>query len=88
MNELLNTPGPSNPSNPSKEPTVDEFDVETVAQPESNIRILKGPDGKLNGQQRRAWTKAANEYQNIVNWPLMDSVEIEKNMKLGKAHLQ
>ena len=88
--ELLNEiPAQSNPSaEPSAEPSVSEFNIDEIDQPESNVRILKAPDGKLNGHQRRAWTKAANQYVNIMNWPLMTPEEIHENMKKGKAHLE
>ena len=86
LNQLLNDiPAPSNPS---AEPSEDEFNIENIDQPESNVRILKAPDGKLNGHQRRAWTKAASQYVNIMNWPLMTPEEIHENMEKGKAHLE
>ena len=69
-------------------PPEDEFNIDNIQQPEDNIKILKPPPGKLTGQQKRAWTKACQEYRNIVNWSPMTQVEIDENMKIGKAHLK
>ena len=89
IDELLNgIPDPSNPGPSNSQPAADEFNIDDIDQPESNVRILKPPDGKLNGHQRRAWTKAANQYVNIMNWPVMTPDEISENMKKGKAHLE
>ena len=75
-------------SNAPEAPQEVEFNIDDIEQPADNIKILKPPPGKLTGQQKRAWTKAAQEYRNIVNWNPMTQEQIDENMRIGRKHLQ
>ena len=75
-------------SNAPEAPPEGEFNINDIEQPADNIRILKPPPGKLTGQQKRAWTKATQEYRNIVNWEPMSQEQIDENMRIGRKHLE
>ena len=65
----------------------DEFDVSKIKQPVRNINCLMAPKGKLTAKKKKTYTEAIKNYENIVNWSILDENSITENIQKGRSHL-